>query len=538
MRKNRSRFASYHILSALTLLLALLPGPVALARACRVNLVPNGRKFMCLTCHVGSSGGVRNLFGDAVSLIIGGSSSCSLQFWGPALATEDSDGDGLANGEELGDPAGAWKPGDPSPGDPALVTPPGVAETLSKPEVSSVDPKEVSTLGGTAIRVSGANFQASTVIRIGALLLESRNLVDAALITGVAPALSPDETPGPRDLTASDERGNSILAGAVIYVVPPNGMNDFVRGDFNSDGSVDLSDAVGLLLFLFTGGGPPACLDAADADDSGKVDISDAVFILAFRFLGGARIPSPYPMAGPDLSPDDLPCGGPGSGSISEFRAGPASIDLPAVGTVAQVEVTAFVDGVQTDLHLAAQGTTYESSNRAVAAVYRDGLVEARGTGAATIAVRHGDLEAAVAVRVTAAGGSPAVKVLASSELGLHFLDREFSVFSFHPPSSSLRAQVVRSEAAGKVAILDESQVEMRYSPMVDARGSENSTSVRKTDFWKAAPASYGRPFEAGQGLLGLFMPDDGPRAGSPTAGARRAGRLVAGRRNPHPRYR
>ncbi len=260
VRKDRSIFASCRLLflSALTLLLALLPGPVVLARTCRVNLVPNGRKFMCLTCHVGSSGGVRNLFGDAVSLIVGGSSSCSLQFWGPALAVEDSDGDGLTNGEELGDPAGAWKPGDPAPGDPALLTQPGAPETVTKPEVTSVDPKEVSTLGGTAIRVNGANFQASTVIRIGTLSLESQNLLDAALITGVAPALSPNDTPGPRDLTASDERGDSVLAGAVIYMVPPSGMNNFVRGDFNSDGAVDISDAIGLLLFLFTGGGPPA----------------------------------------------------------------------------------------------------------------------------------------------------------------------------------------------------------------------------------------------------------------------------------------
>ena len=45
--------------------------------------------------------------------------------WGPELAALDADGDGFTNGEELQDPEGAWRLGDPKPGNPDAVTHPG-----------------------------------------------------------------------------------------------------------------------------------------------------------------------------------------------------------------------------------------------------------------------------------------------------------------------------------------------------------------------------------------------------------------------------
>jgi PKD repeat protein len=66
----------------------------------------------------------------------------------------------------------------------------------------------------------------------------------------------------------------------------------FVRGDADSDGTINLTDAVRVLNFLFTGGQPPACADAADADDSGTLSITDAIRILGWLFSGG---PVPLP---------------------------------------------------------------------------------------------------------------------------------------------------------------------------------------------------------------------------------------------------
>ena len=48
----------------------------------------------------------------------------------PALAALDSDGDGVSNGAELGDPEGAWTAESPAAGHPALASHPGDADSL------------------------------------------------------------------------------------------------------------------------------------------------------------------------------------------------------------------------------------------------------------------------------------------------------------------------------------------------------------------------------------------------------------------------
>ena len=59
------------------------------------------------------------------------------------------------------------------------------------------------------------------------------------------------------------------------------------RGDANVDQSLDLSDAVFLLSFLFQGGPRSNCASSQDFNRDGRVDISDAVAILNCLFLGG-----------------------------------------------------------------------------------------------------------------------------------------------------------------------------------------------------------------------------------------------------------
>jgi hypothetical protein len=79
---------------------------------------------------------------------------------------------------------------------------------------------------------------------------------------------------------------------------------DFIRGDANDDGGLNITDPVFALNFLFLGGERPPCLAAADADDDGELNITDPVFALNFLFLGGAAMPEPYPGPGPDPTPD------------------------------------------------------------------------------------------------------------------------------------------------------------------------------------------------------------------------------------------
>ncbi len=60
-----------------------------------------------------------------------------------------------------------------------------------------------------------------------------------------------------------------------------------VRGDFNGDDVLDITDPIGTLFFLFQGGPQPLCEEVADADASGIADVTDAIFVLDHLFQGG-----------------------------------------------------------------------------------------------------------------------------------------------------------------------------------------------------------------------------------------------------------
>ncbi len=67
----------------------------------------------------------------------------------------------------------------------------------------------------------------------------------------------------------------------------------FHRGDTNDDGTLDASDALFLLRFLFTTSGGVTCLNAADVDNDGELNITDGVYVLGTLFLGWPPPPPP-----------------------------------------------------------------------------------------------------------------------------------------------------------------------------------------------------------------------------------------------------
>jgi ELWxxDGT repeat protein len=98
--------------------------------------------------------------------------------------------------------------------------------------------------------------------------------------------------------------------GVELWALPLTDFLDrpFRRGDTNTDGALDLSDAIATLGYLFLGSDAPGCLDAADTNDSGAVDLSDAVFTLSFLFLGGPAPAAPFGGCGADPADDALDC--------------------------------------------------------------------------------------------------------------------------------------------------------------------------------------------------------------------------------------
>ncbi len=103
-------------------------------------------------------------------------------------------------------------------------------------------------------------------------------------------------------------------------------------------------------------------------------------------------------------------------------------------------------------------------------------------------------------------------KVLAANDLGMHCMDREFSVFSILPPFNVVNAQVVKRDNDGRPYVADDTEIEVFYEAVADASGSINTTSIGKTDFWTYANALFGVALPEGQSLTGLYMPADDPQ--------------------------
>lgn len=73
----------------------------------------------------------------------------------------------------------------------------------------------------------------------------------------------------------------------------------FHRGDVNNDSLLDISDAVGILDYLFSGGLRITCLEAADFNNDWVVDITDPVATLNYLFVGGEPPATPGPVESP-----------------------------------------------------------------------------------------------------------------------------------------------------------------------------------------------------------------------------------------------
>ncbi len=84
----------------------------------------------------------------------------------------------------------------------------------------------------------------------------------------------------------------------VSFLPPPEeppAVPLFERGDCNSDGNLDIADAIFALVYLFSAGAVPTCLDACDLTDDESVAIEDTIYLLNYLFSSG---PAPEPPIG------------------------------------------------------------------------------------------------------------------------------------------------------------------------------------------------------------------------------------------------
>ena len=80
-----------------------------------------------------------------------------------------------------------------------------------------------------------------------------------------------------------------------------------LRGDVDSNGIVEMTDASVIIGWLWLGDEEPGCMDAADTNDDGKIDISDVIRLLDHLYKG-AVLAEPTEEPGIDETPDALGC--------------------------------------------------------------------------------------------------------------------------------------------------------------------------------------------------------------------------------------
>ena len=125
----------------------------------------------------------------------------------------------------------------------------------------------------------------------------------------------PVEAEFPRvDILASQEDDRTMVVYTLRIIASPaeEPSEPFRRGDANDDGVVDISDAVHVLSWLFSGGEAPGCAGAADTNGDLAHDLSDGVSLLNHLFQGAPAPPPP----GPDACGAG-PAGGPGCVSFA-----------------------------------------------------------------------------------------------------------------------------------------------------------------------------------------------------------------------------
>jgi hypothetical protein len=82
---------------------------------------------------------------------------------------------------------------------------------------------------------------------------------------------------------------------------------EFLRGDADANGRVNLTDTIRILSYLFLGVSSLSCPLSADVDDNDILEITDGIGILSFLFMGGSEPEPPGPWTcGVDPTPGNL----------------------------------------------------------------------------------------------------------------------------------------------------------------------------------------------------------------------------------------
>ena len=179
--------------------------------------------------------------------------------------------------------------------------------------------------------------------------------------TGVAHADGDDGYPTPS--------GTGGIDPSTISLDPLGPEYDgyrFERGDVDEDGSLQITDAVVILDYLYGGGPAPDCFDAADVDDDGTLQITDAVVLLNYLYNGGPAPAFPHAINGLDPTPDGLGC----RAEPADEVVGCLASDIGSCGPLATCDVWGYCVDDNTFRDCAPQSTDDDGAPPCGAPIY------------------------------------------------------------------------------------------------------------------------------------------------------------------------
>jgi hypothetical protein len=107
------------------------------------------------------------------------------------------------------------------------------------------------------------------------------------------------------EVTVTVRDTDGLTATARMDLLP----GKLVRGDGNADGSIDISDGVLGLNYLFAGQ-VASCVLALDVDATGVLEITDPIRLLNYLFRSGPQPETPFPDCGTARNQSALACTG------------------------------------------------------------------------------------------------------------------------------------------------------------------------------------------------------------------------------------
>src|ERR1051326_2480486 len=115
---------------------------------------------------------------------------------------------------------------------------------------------------------------------------------------------------------------------------------------------------------------------------------------------------------------------------------------------------------------------------------------------------------AAIAAAQFQAGAADTL-LLGWNNIGMHWMDSDYSLFGISPPFNTIQAQLI---VGGKL-VTNATGLTVTYEAIADPTGSINSTSAGKTTFYEFAPDLFGINLsaDAGLGIYGMRSEEHTP---------------------------